>query len=115
MVTWLIGGAGFIGSELAGHLSDMGREVLVLGRGASPANPLPSAVRYVSGDYGDPAVVERVARSADEIVHLAYATVPHESFRDPVSDVELNLPPMVRLLQTLSSHSLRKLVLVSSG
>jgi nucleoside-diphosphate-sugar epimerase len=53
----LIGGAGFIGLAVARLLAATGREVVILGRGAGPALPLPDGCRYVRGDFGNLAVL----------------------------------------------------------
>ncbi|MEO6349647.1 MAG: NAD-dependent epimerase/dehydratase family protein [Candidatus Limnocylindrales bacterium] len=115
MSTWLIGGGGFIGSELARHLVESGRDVAVLGRSPAPTNPLPPQVRYVVGDYGEEAILAQVADSADEVVHLAYATVPQASYTDPYSDITANLPPTVRLFRAVAGRHARKVVFISSG
>jgi UDP-glucose 4-epimerase len=51
----------------------------------------------------------------DEVIHLAYATVPQTSFDDPLFDLEANLPANVQLLQNATSAGVAKFVLVSSG
>jgi UDP-glucose 4-epimerase len=111
----VIGGAGFIGTHVTRQLVAAGRDVIVLGRRAMPIGVLPPEVTYVSGDYGDRAVLKDVLRGADELIDLAYATVPQTSFADPVFDILANLPPSVQLLQEAAVAGLRKIVLVSSG
>ncbi len=54
-------------------------------------------------------------RDSDEVVCLAYSTVPKTSFDDPVQDIIRNLPPSVVLLDVASNHSIDKLVIISSG
>jgi UDP-glucose 4-epimerase len=117
MTTWLIGGGGFIGSELARVLVATGRDVVVLGRSPAPSNPLPAEASYVVGDYGDERVVTEITASADEVVHLAYATGPQASYADPQADITANLPPTVRLFGALAARgeSAAKVVFLSSG
>ena len=55
--TCVIGGAGFIGANVTRQLVRAGREVVVLGRRATPGATLPPEAVYVSGDYADRAVV----------------------------------------------------------
>jgi UDP-glucose 4-epimerase len=111
----VIGGAGFIGTHVTRLLAESGREVVVLDSGARPAAMLPSGVRYVSGDYGDRATIERVLDGVDEVIHLAYATVPQTSFEDPIHDLLANLPESVQLLQVAAEVGLSKFLFVSSG
>jgi UDP-glucose 4-epimerase len=91
------------------------REVVVLGRRVKAETQFPPRVRYVAGDFGNPSYLERVLRGVDEIVHLAYSTVPRTSFEDPVFDLLSNLPSTVQLFQAAVSAGVSKVVLVSSG
>jgi UDP-glucose 4-epimerase len=111
----VIGGAGFIGTQVTRQLVAAGRDVVVLGRRPNPGPELPPQVRYVAGDYGDRAVLRQVLRDVAEVIDLAYATVPQTSFADPIYDILANLPPSVQLLQEAAVAKVRKLVLVSSG
>ncbi len=110
----VIGGAGFIGVWLVRELLATGREVVVLGRRAERPAALPEAAEYRSVGQGDIAWSEWLA-GADEIVDLAYATVPQTSYADPVFDILANLPPTVGLLEAARSLPLRKMVVASSG
>ncbi len=111
----VIGGGGFIGLHLLAPLLAAGRKVTVLGRSATPQYPLPDGVRYVAGDYGNRDLLSGLLSEMDEVVHLAYATVPQTSFDDPVGDIAANLPPSVRLFEEAVRRRLSRLVLVSSG
>jgi UDP-glucose 4-epimerase len=111
----VIGGAGFIGAHVTRQLLNAGRDVIVLGRRARPDGVLPPEVAYVSGDYGDRAALKDVLRGVEELIDLAYATVPQTSFADPIFDILANLPPSVQLLQEAAAARVRKMVLMSSG
>lgn len=111
----MIGGAGFIGTHVTRLLAESGRDVVVLGRRRQPNTRLPSSVRYLSGDYGDRSVLQRALDGVDEVIDLAYATVPQTSFEDPVFDLLSNLPASVQLLQEAGLKGVAKLVVVSSG
>ncbi|SRR6266571_8350469 len=111
----LIGGSGFIGSHLASLLAASGRELIVVGRSAAPVRKLPRGAKYVCGDYGDQQLLRTLLSQTDEVVDLAYATVPKTSFADPVFDIQANLPPSVSMLRSAADASLRRVVLISSG
>ena len=116
MRTCVIGGGGFIGSYLVSELLRSGRDVLVLGR--RPEKPLSLApeVVYHSGDFGNRAFLRESIESCDEIVDLAYSTVPKTSYTDPLFDLQSNLQPFVGLLEVAQQHQrLRRLIVVSSG
>lgn len=110
----VIGGAGFIGTWLVRELLASGREVSVLGRREMRPAHLPDAASYVSVGPGEVDWRARLA-GADEVIDLAYATVPKTSYADPVFDILANLPPTVGMLDAARQLPLRKMVMVSSG
>lgn len=112
--TLVIGGAGYIGAHLVPQLVATGRGVTVLGRSATPRYELPEGVAYVSGDFGHREIISSLLTSHQEVIHLAYATVPNTSFENPLADLLQNLPPTVQLFSEVADRG-RKLVLVSSG
>lgn len=67
------GGTGFIGTQLVGHLSATGHEIVVLSRGAAKATDLwdDPAVEMVQGTVDDRSAVDRAADGCDAIAHLA--------------------------------------------
>jgi UDP-glucose 4-epimerase len=111
----VIGGTGFIGSHVVDLLCSSAREITVVGRNSHPSRPLPRGVRYVSGDYGDKNLLLDVLRGRDEVIDLAYSTVPKTSFEDPVRDILSHLPASVTLFEVASTLDIKKLVFVSSG
>lgn len=112
--TLVIGGAGYIGAHLVPMLASTGRQVTVLGRKAAPAHELPEGAVYVEGDFGQADLLQRLLDRHQEVVHLAYATVPNTSFENPLADLLQNLPPTVQLFSEVADRG-GKLVLVSSG
>lgn len=115
MRTCVIGGAGFIGTEVTRQLLALGRDVIVLGRRPRRDARVPEGATYMAGDYGDPSVLANALQGAAEIIDLAYATVPQTSFADPIFDIQANLPPSVQLLQQAVTAKAHKVLLVSSG
>jgi UDP-glucose 4-epimerase len=115
MNSLVIGGAGFIGSQVTRCLADTGREVVVLDRSPVPPHTLPKDVKYICGDYGDRSLLKEILASTDEVIDLAYSTVPKTSFENPVHDILSNLPAGVGLLEEAVGTTVRKMVVVSSG
>jgi UDP-glucose 4-epimerase len=110
----LIGGAGFIGRHLVESLHSIGREVTVLSRRDSADARLCAECSYVKGDFSDLSVLAPLLDTHEEVIHLAYATVPNTSFADPLADLLGNLPPAVQLFEQLAKRG-SKLIYVSSG
>ena len=116
LTTCVIGGAGFIGRFVVEELLRRGdRQVVVVGR-EDEAPHLPAAVRYVQHppDTTTELLVQTLS-SVDEVIDLAYATVPQTSFQNPVNDILVNLPEAVRLFEQAAKLKLRKFIWISSG
>lgn len=116
LTTCIIGGAGFIGRAVVEELVKRGdRQIVVVGREDS-APHLPASVRYVQHPPDASAeLISQTLSSVDEIIDLAYATVPGTSFQNPVNDILVNLPEAVRLFELTAKLALRKFVWISSG
>lgn len=112
--TLVIGGAGYIGAHLVPQLIATGRRVTVLGRSVMPKYDLPEGVEYMPGDFSQHDLVCRLLDEHQEVVHLAYATVPNTSFENPLGDLLQNLPSTVQLFSESAEREVR-LILVSSG
>lgn len=117
----IIGGGGFIGSHLVPMLlmlrdgAQCPRKIVVVGRNQHPRFALDRNVSYVQLDYLNSDVLATLLDKCDELIDLAYATVPMTSFNDPVHDVISNLPFNVTLLKLASERKLRRFLFVSSG
>lgn len=112
--TLVIGGAGYIGAHLVPQLVATGRRVTVLGRSLIPRYDLPAGVVYVKGDFAQRELLSQQLDAHQEVIHMAYATVPNTSYENPLADLLQNLPPTVQLFSEAADRNV-KLVLVSSG
>jgi UDP-glucose 4-epimerase len=109
----LIGGGGYLGSQLAPRLSAAGHEVEILVR--DHGRPAPAGFTVHVGGLGNVALLRRILPSFDIVFHLASGTTPGVSGRDPSLEAELNLFPTLRFLETLQGHPQVHLVFISSG
>jgi len=114
IATLVIGGGGYIGAFLVPQLIACGRRVTVLGRSPQPRFPLPDEAKYVSGDFAQQELICSLLDTHEEVIQLAYATVPNTSFENPLADLQQNLPATVQLFTEVAQRN-RKLVLISSG
>jgi len=112
--TLVIGGAGFIGTHLVSKLLATGRTVTILDRRTDAIQELPRGADYVAGDFGQCQLIRELLCNHEEVIHLAYTSVPKTSFENPFSDLLENLPPTVQLFAE-TAESGRKLLFVSSG
>lgn len=101
----ILGGMGFIGSNLARRLADLNTEVTVLdtlapNSGGNPANLLgyEDRVRIVRGGICDPAVLQPALGGQEFVFNLAAQTSHLESMRDPNADLVVNVAGQLALL-----------------
>lgn len=111
----VIGGAGFIGSHLVNELLDSGRIVRVVGRRDLALTSLPEKVEYFQGDIRNREFISEAFKGVDEVVDLAYSSVPKTSYENPLLDITDNLPGSVGLFDIASTLPIKKMVFVSSG
>lgn len=111
--TCLIGGGGFIGRPVSELLLKNQRQLTVIDL-HEPKNKN-ADIKYFIGDYGDANFLEQALVDIDEIVLLAYASVPKTSFEDPLADILNNLPAALTLFETALKHNIKKLIVISSG
>lgn len=109
----IAGGNGFIGRHFVRHARDAGHAVTLVVRSAPEA--CPEGVDLVTG--GIDALCERpdVLEAADAVCHLASASIPATSQRDPLADATGNILPAIRLLEAMRAHGNRRILFLSSG
>ena len=111
----IIGGNGFIGTHVVDTLLTLDRKITVIDKNPLPSKVLPKEVRYITGDYGVKNLLVKSLKDVNEVIHLAYSTVPKTSFENPIKDILDNLPATVGLLEVASNLEIEKLVFLSSG
>jgi UDP-glucose 4-epimerase len=109
----LIGGGGFIGRALARYLVAGGREVHVLGRHVESG--LREGVMFHRACQSDTVVVVPLLERCDALIHLASATTPGRTSREPSLDVAENLMPLACFLEALAASVPQRVLFLSSG
>lgn len=114
----VLGGGGFIGSNLCATLLAAGHQVRVFEhphvRGQC-SSEIKNRVEWIEGDFISAADVEGAVAGCDVIFHLVSTTLPKGSNDDPVYDVESNLVPTIRMLESARKHRVSKVIFSSSG
>lgn len=124
----ITGGAGFIGSNLALHLIDLGHQVTILDtlspqiHGEDPVNASPlflsikDKVRFVQGTVCDEADWQQVLPGQDAIVHLAAETGTGQSMYEIKKYIDVNVGGTALMLDLLANtkHTVKKVVVASS-
>jgi CDP-paratose 2-epimerase len=108
--TLIIGGAGFIGSNLAHRLLSQGERVMVLDSLARPgvelnlrwlADRFPERLLVQIGDVRDPRAVAEAVSSAERVYHFAAQVAVTTSMTDPGHDFSVNALGTLHLLEAL--------------
>jgi UDP-glucose 4-epimerase len=117
----ITGGAGFIGSNLAGRLADLGVEVVIVddfrsGRREFLAELLTRPrTRLVEGDVLDRAVLDDALEGCDWVFHLqANADVRH-GLEHPRRDLEQNTIATANVLEAMRARGVRRIAFSSTG
>jgi len=113
----LTGGAGFVGSNLASRLVDIGAHVVVLDNFFTgyKENLAGLPVELVEGDVEDPLLVRRLVSSVEYVFHLAVRNII-VSTKEPVKDFTTNVGGTINVLEAClaeKSH-IKRLVYTSS-
>lgn len=117
----LLGGYGFIGANIMKYIdvefADEYR-VVVFDRFPQHLDNLQfgCAVQTYAGDFSDEYLLERVftENRIDVVIHSLSASVPSSS-KDNAFDLQFNVLPTIRLLDTMTKHGVDKIVFISSG
>jgi nucleoside-diphosphate-sugar epimerase len=116
----VVGGAGFVGSNLVRQLLPLGpSEVVVVDnllsaeRSNVPADP---RVRFIEGSITDDTILARLDDSLDYVFHLATFHGNQNSLYDPLADHENNTLTTLKLYDHLKNfRRLKKVVYSSAG
>lgn len=112
------GGAGFIGSNLAGYLLEHGHTVRLLDNLVSGYRQNLASltdVEFFEGDVRDPEAVDRAVRGVEVIFHLAASVGNKRSLDHPLEDSAVNLMGTLEVLEAARRHNVRKIVVSSSA
>lgn len=110
------GGAGFIGSHVAGALSAQGWEVVVLDNFATGLESnVPSGVELIRGEASDTEVLARAVRGCQAVFHLAAVSSVQDSLERPLQVHESNLTATLALLEAAVKGGASRFVFSSSA
>ncbi len=114
----ILGGNGFIGSNLAQALVQRGDSVRIFDRPGQKSllsADVESALERIDGDFTNPEDVRAVIEGCDVVYHLVSTTLPNSRHPQPTFDVETNIVHSIRLFDSMRKAGVGKLVFLSSG
>src|SRR5438270_6818741 len=114
----ITGGLGFIGSNLAIRLADLGARVTLVdamipeyGGNLFNIEPVRDRVRINFGDICDRHAMDWLVRGQDYVFHLAGQVSHILSMTNPSPDIEYNIKGTVVLMEALRRHNPRARVI----
>lgn len=116
----ILGGAGFIGLNLAEALVRAGHQVWCIDQAAGRERFVQAAVAHPQlttmwGDAWDDALLSDALNHCDVCFHLVSSTIPQTSNANPRFDVQSNLQGTLTLLDACVRARVKKVVYLSSG
>lgn len=116
--TLILGGAGFIGGNLARALVKQGKKPKIFTRPTSSIGRIQDIlddVEIIYGDFLDDVALAEALQGVDTVFHLISTTFPSRTLKSSVYDVLSNLLPTIRLAEICIANDVKKIVYASSG
>src|SRR6202521_2627925 len=103
----VLGGGGFLGTNLCRRLVSSGLRVRAFGR----RRLFPEALRgieWYQGDFSDSASLAVAIESFDVVFHLIHSTTPQSSILDMAGRISPHVPPSLPLLRVAREPGVRR-------
>lgn len=114
----ILGGAGFIGGNLARALAARGEPPRIFTRPSSAISKMEDILDHIDivyGDFMDDVALRKATKGIDTVFHLISTTFPSMTIESSVYDVLSNLLPTIRLVEICIENGVKKIVYASSG
>ncbi len=120
MTILLIGGSGFIGSNLAETFVNVGFEVIVLDReegNYSNLDSIKDKVKVYKGHYSDTELLEEIftLNNVTIVINLVTTVLPNTSLENLDTSIHENITSNIILFKVMKKHKINKYVYFSSG
>lgn len=111
----LIGGSGFLGTNLLHQLRPEDGEVIVISRHAPRWPVIRPGIRYIEQDMRDVESFRHEILSGSVVVNLASSSYPGKAEKMIESDIQDNVLGTLRIAQICADQGVRSFVFLSSG
>ena len=102
----ITGGAGFIGSNIANRLIDLGHSITIIDNESTGLKSnVPSKARYYKGSINNTDDLKLVFKNNfDAVLHIAGQVSIINSFTDPIKDLHTNTQGTLNILSMCIKH-----------
>ena len=114
----VLGGAGFIGSNIVAGLVGRGHKVRVLDLPNIDLHNLmecANSIEVMAGNFTNIHDISAALKGIDVVVHLVCSTMPGPSNENPIYDVETNVLGTLNLLEAALQERVKRIIFASSG
>jgi UDP-glucose 4-epimerase len=110
----VLGGGGFLGTNLCRRLAAAGHRVRAFGRRCLFPEAL-DGVEWYQGDFCDPAVLAAALETYEIVFHLVHTTTPYSANLDMSKDLQQNVVASLALFDVSRALEVKRIVFVSTG
>lgn len=109
----ITGGAGYLASSVIKLLQDREYQIIRFDRPGTKFMPLSGRqqLQDIEGDIRDRNVWESAIEGVDIILHFAAQTSVYVAEQNPVSDLDINVIPMIHLLETCRNRKIHPIII----
>ncbi len=113
----IIGGAGYIGAQMAKRLQGTAHKAVVLDNLSSGHRWAVGDAEFIEGDMGDAALLDKLfgTRQFDAVMHFASSILVEESVSDPGKYYDNNVARTVTLLNSMVRHGRMRFIFSSTA
>lgn len=111
----LIGGAGFIGTNLIYRLCQEGYNITIYDRKFEEKQMPNNITNIIEGDFLTESRFGDIVKNQDVIIHLISTVSPSSSMLDSVSSYKNDVVKTIELLEKARDNNVKKVVFLSSG
>lgn len=118
MKVLITGGAGYIGSSVAGCCADEGITPVILDDYSTGLRSFAAPYTHYEGDIADQELLVRIVHEhpeIDAVIHCAAKIVVPESVADPLDYYENNVAKTITLIRTLAKLGVKRFIFSSSA
>lgn len=118
-VSFITGGAGFIGSRLAEKLAEKGHKVIVYDNFSSGdiknLSAIKTKIKIVKGDITDFKKLKQAIKGADYVYHHAALVSVAQSMEEPAQTHKINIEGVNNVLEAARLNGVKRVLLASSS